>query len=250
MITSSSKSLLNILALLLFLCGPLGNSSAQTTPRVNESGSQNINIRTTVAGEKKAGGVNRLFILSGQSNMALLDERHNFIPALQQAFPNDEIVVVKNSKGGQPIREWIFVESGKEPVTNSLYGREFTSACLVWYQGGADAKRKTQNTYEVHLKGLIKQLRTDINQPNMTVLIVRMNKHMLGDEGWDAVRTIQVKVAEEDPLGDWLDTDLLGSTLHYNKVQYGRLGEMLAEKTAALVPKQSKKAASGNKHLD
>ncbi len=258
MITFSLKSLLNLVVFLWFLCGSQDNFSAQTTKRVNESGSNGINIRTTVAGEKKEGGVSRLFILSGQSNMALLDERYSFIPALQQAFPNDEIVVVKNSKGGQQICEWILVEPEKEPVPRNLYtlllsdvksamkGKEFASACFVWYQGGADAKRKTQNTYEVHLKGLIKQLRTDMSQPNMPVLIIRMNTHLLGDEGWDTVRTIQVKVAEEDPLGDWLDTDPLGSNLHYHEEEYGRLGVMLAEKAAALTKKQSKKAASGN----
>jgi hypothetical protein len=54
------------------------------------------------ATEKKV----RLFILTGQSNMAGLDPKVSFTPAVQEAFSDDEVIVVKYALGGQPIRRW------------------------------------------------------------------------------------------------------------------------------------------------
>ena len=47
-----------------------------------------------------------LFILSGQSNMVGLKEEQSFIPELITAFAEDEIVIVKEAKGSQPISQW------------------------------------------------------------------------------------------------------------------------------------------------
>ena len=46
----------------------------------------------------------RLFILSGQSNMAHLDPAVSFTPAMKKAFPGDEVIVVKNSETFQALR--------------------------------------------------------------------------------------------------------------------------------------------------
>ena len=48
----------------------------------------------------------RLFILSGQSNMAGLNPDVSFTPAVKAAIPADEVIVVKSAQGGQPIRRW------------------------------------------------------------------------------------------------------------------------------------------------
>ncbi|MGM0490933.1 MAG: sialate O-acetylesterase, partial [Planctomycetota bacterium] len=47
-----------------------------------------------------------LFILSGQSNMAGLDPDISFTPTVTQAFGQDNVIVVKDAQGGQPIRRW------------------------------------------------------------------------------------------------------------------------------------------------
>ena len=56
-------------------------------------------------GSNKA-GKNRLFILSGQSNMVYFDPAPTFEPALQKAFPGNQIIVVKDAHVGQPIMKW------------------------------------------------------------------------------------------------------------------------------------------------
>ena len=49
----------------------------------------------------------RLFILSGQSNMAGLNHQKYILPELEKAFAGDEILIVKWSRGGQPIKKWM-----------------------------------------------------------------------------------------------------------------------------------------------
>ena len=53
----------------------------------------------------KAGG-RHLFILSGQSNMAKFNEKTTFIPAVEAAFGRENVIVVKDAQGGQPIQRW------------------------------------------------------------------------------------------------------------------------------------------------
>ena len=48
----------------------------------------------------------RLFILSGQSNMSKLNPDISFTPTVKKAFPGDQIIVIKDASGGQPIRQW------------------------------------------------------------------------------------------------------------------------------------------------
>ena len=48
----------------------------------------------------------RLFILSGQSNMAAMDPDVSFTPTVAQAFADDDVVVVKFARSGQLIRMW------------------------------------------------------------------------------------------------------------------------------------------------
>ena len=47
-----------------------------------------------------------LFILSGQSNMVLLNPSLTLKPALSKVFGAEHVLVVKNAIGGQPIRRW------------------------------------------------------------------------------------------------------------------------------------------------
>ena len=48
----------------------------------------------------------RLFVVSEQSNMVYLNPDASFTPAVKQAFPNDEVIVVRSAEGGTPIRRW------------------------------------------------------------------------------------------------------------------------------------------------
>ena len=57
------------------------------------------------------------------------------------------------------------------------------------------------------MNGLIKQIRDDLKHPKMVVSIGRLSDHLKNNEAWDAVRAAQMKVAKEDALVGWVDTD-------------------------------------------
>jgi hypothetical protein len=122
---------------------------------------------------------------------------------------------------------------------------------FVWMQGEEDSKAGG-DVYEESLKGLIAQVRGDLKRPDTMFIIGRLSDCQEDAKKprpfWASIREIQVKVAEADPLGAWVDTDDLndpGNTLHYNKAGYHTLGERYVAKAVELIGKKgSSKPAS------
>jgi len=202
----------------------------------------------------------RLFILSGQSNMAGLDPDISFTPTVKAAFPDDEVIVVKSAQGGQPIRRW-YEEwnpgpgkkaSGGGNSNGDLYDRLMRAVrsavgdkkpetiAFVWMQGERDARELHGDVYAASLKGLIEQLRGDLGRRDVVAVIGRLSDFSNGNDrygNWDEVRAAQVEVAEADPLAGWIDTDDLNGPndgLHYGK-GYVELGKRFAEKAIELI---------------
>jgi len=215
--------------------------------------------RTGVAEPK---GKVRLFILSGQSNMAYLDESKSFTPTIKNAFPGDEVIVVRYAVGGTPIRLWFkgwkapegadeswtkdneqqgsLYDKLMEKVKKAVEGKTPDTVSFVWMQGERDAKGGVSDSYEDGLRGLIKKVREDMKRDDVTVVIGRLSDHLKGKKHWDAVRAIQEKVATEDPRGAWVDTDGLNgpnNDLHYTREGSVELGRLFAEKTIGLLSK-------------
>jgi hypothetical protein len=209
------------------------------------------------------GGKTRLFILSGQSNMAGLNPDLSFTPAVKKAFAGDEVIVVKSAQGGQPIRRWYKnwkapanIELKPRPgekgngdlydvlltkVQGAIAGKKIDTVTFVWMQGEADAQRGLASVYEESLRGLIKQLRDDLKRPDLTFVIGRLSDYKNGSAGWDTVRAAQEKVAREDMLGAWVDTDDLNgpkNDLHYNREGYVELGSRFAAKSLELLARK------------
>jgi len=198
----------------------------------------------------------RLFILSGQSNMAGLKPEISFTPALQKAFPKDEIVVVKSAQGGQPIRRWLKDWKGPDgievkPVKHGdLYDtlmeqvraagkdKTFDSVSFVWMQGERDARERLSSVYAKSLLGLIDQLRKDLKRPDMTVVIGRLSDCSNGNAAWDQLRAAQEEAVAKEPRARLVDTDDLNGPnngLHYTKDGYAELGRRFAAKTIELL---------------
>ncbi|MCK5443803.1 MAG: hypothetical protein KAJ23_18105, partial [Maribacter sp.] len=99
-----------------------------------------------------------LFILSGQSNMQGLRLEESFTPSLEAEFGAENIIVVKDAKGGQPIRRWyqnwrplLGDEPKAQPdLYDSLMAKTFpeieekkiASVTFIWMQGERDAREK------------------------------------------------------------------------------------------------------------
>jgi len=207
------------------------------------------------AGKKKA----RLFILSGQSNMAGLNPDISFTPAVTKAFSGDEVIVVKSARGGQPIRRWYkkwtapqgakvrpfkpgdLYETLMAAVKKKVGERSFdafASVSFVWMQGERDAKERLSAVYAESMRGLIAQLRGDIGRPDMTAVIGRLSDCIKNNAHWEGVRKAQAEVAAADSLVAVVDTDDLNGPrngLHYTKDGYKVLGQRFADAAIALI---------------
>ena len=216
----------------------------------------------SMAAEKKT----YLFILCGQSNMNKIDPA-SFKNIVQKAFPGDEIIVVKDSQSGNPIRSWLEewktvdgkqfkMAGGKRQgklydrlmgmVKPAIKDKKLDSVTFVWMQGEADAKEYGRE-YEGALKALMAKIKKDINQAEMNFVLGRISDYGIKDKErpyWNMIREVQVKVAEADPRGEWVDTDDLNGPangLHYDGNGVIKLTERFAEKSVKLVKEHDAK---------
>ena len=205
-----------------------------------------------------------LFILSGQSNMVGLKPEVSFNPAVEKEFGKDHVIVVQDAQSGSPIRNWVKdwkpgagknVKAGKQPmghlyerlmgkVKPAIAGQEIEAVTFVWMQGERDAKEGHGEVYATSFTMLIDQLKADLKRKDITFVIGRISDHGIRNgmeiPDWPVVREAQVKLAEADPQGAWVDTDDLngpGDGLHYNAAGYASLGERFAEASIKLIKK-------------
>jgi len=208
-------------------------------------------------------GGKHLFILSGQSNMGALDPNLSFTPLLEATFGKDNVVVIKDAQGGQPIRRWYKgwkPEWGGDdrPKLGELYDRlmqkvlpvvkreQFATVTFVWMQGERDANDKRGSVYRESLEGLLRQLANDLGRDDMQFVIGRLSDYGLNKPDWMLVREVQVAVAESSPRGAWVDTDDLNdgvnrkgvdvrNDLHFSVKGYAEFGKRLAEQAIRLI---------------
>jgi Carbohydrate esterase, sialic acid-specific acetylesterase len=204
-----------------------------------------------------------LFILSGQSNMAGLDPNASFTPAVQKAFGMDNVIVIKDAQGGQPIRKWfkdwkpagdnskdsggkngILYDRLMGVVKPAIEGQKIATVTFVWMQGEADAKGSHGDVYGTSFEGIIKQLQADLNREDIYFVIGRISDMDMENKAaphWTMVRDAQVKLAEGSPRGAWVDTDdlsMMKDNLHYTKDGYKTLGQRFADKAIALIQRK------------
>lgn len=228
-----------------------------------------IVLMMLVPGMARAEG-KHLFILSGQSNMAGLDPNASFTPAVEAEFGKDKVTVVKNALSGAPIRCWVrdyeFPDKreidekekksiGKkyddliQAVRAATKGGTYDSVTFLWMQGERDAKEQLADVYARSFQAILEQLKKDLKRKDINFVIGRISDFDMQNKNyphWTRIRDIQVKLAEGDPRGAWVDTDDLndskpgaaGGGLHYNKPGYVTLGQRFAEKTIALAKKK------------
>lgn len=217
-----------------------------------------------------------LFILSGQSNMAGMNPKLGFEPEAAALFPNAHVAYIKVAAGGMPIRYWVAewdeiakqhgLDPGKARAADKNKGTVYyqpildqfaellkkhpnpASVTFCWMQGERDAKSNLDAAYGDALKQLIANLRRDLKQPNMNFVIGRLSDFgKPGDVSWQAVRKVQVEIANGDPRGAWVDCDDLNNKekngavtndLHYTPSGYELLGRRYVRQAKALIDGQ------------
>jgi hypothetical protein len=206
-----------------------------------------------------------LILLSGQSNMAHMDPSRVFTPEVEKYFGVGNVVVVKSAQRGQPIRRWYKkwkVTGHQNPnqigdlyqrlITETkaaIRGKSLKSVTLIWMQGESDAKEHLSDHYEEAFLGILEQLKSDLGVKEINYIIGRLSDHGLGQQDWDKIREIQVKLGEAGPHSAWVNTDDLndvnkrgdgtrpkaGNNLHYSQEGYDLLAKRYVEKVKALV---------------
>ncbi|KUJ83844.1 MULTISPECIES: sialate O-acetylesterase [Microbulbifer] len=203
------------------------------------------------------GNKRHLFILAGQSNMERLDAARLFTPLLEAALPADQLLVIKDARGGQPIRRWVsgpgrsLSAMGRGPLYRQLLGRieaetgglyDFDSVTFIWMQGERDAREGLGAYYEEKLRALLAALQQDLARHDIGLVIGRISDHGLDGPrslDWQRVREAQMRVADGLPLGSWVNTDDLNdglgadgerqvNALHLTPSGYRELGRRFA----------------------
>ncbi|MGK0453261.1 MAG: hypothetical protein ACJAYY_000721 [Paraglaciecola sp.] len=199
--------------------------------------------------------------------MARLSPDISFIPALESKYGKENLVVVKDAKGSQPISEWYkewkspfeekAIKTGElyniliKKVFDSIKNKNIETVTFIWMQGERDARMKFSSVYEESLMGAYKQLQEDLKQENIYMVIGRLSDFDMQNEKWlhwTKIRDIQVKVGESNPKFAWINTDDLNTgidnngkevtnDLHLTKEGYKILGERFAEKAIELIQK-------------
>lgn len=211
-----------------------------------------------------------LFILSGQSNMAGLRPQESFTPTVVKEFGAKNVIVVKDAKGGQPIRRWYKQwkpSQGDQPkATGDLYdqlltkvkaavkGQKIATVTFIWMQGERDAREQHGTVYLASLKGLLAQLSKDLQRQDIHCVIGRLSDFDLQNKRckhWTMIRKAQVEFATTHSSGAWVDTDDLNdgtnrkgrkiqNDLHYSAEGYKVLGTRFATQAIGLI-KHAKK---------
>ncbi|MEC7108943.1 MAG: sialate O-acetylesterase [Planctomycetota bacterium] len=206
-----------------------------------------------------------LFILSGQSNMQGHRPDEAFTPAVQEAFGTDQVIVIQDALGGQPIQRWYKAwkdPQGQSPKTRGdLYDRlmakvqpaiadkTIESVTFIWMQGERDAKMQWASVYEKSLRGLHQQLSNDLGRDDVGFIIGRLSDFDMQNRrypDWTEIREIQVKVADSAPDFAWVNTDDLNdginragkkiqNDLHYSGEGYKELGRRFASTALKLI---------------
>ena len=219
------------------------------------------------AASLQAGGAGKhLFILSGQSNMERLDPEISFTPAIEAEFGDENVVIVHDAEGGQPIQRWYSVTDNK---TGDLYARlmkkvstatrsaPISTVTFLWMQGETNAAQKDGDLYKANLTHLLDQVAKDSGAQALNFVIGRLSDHALEsglkkhrkmNPHWAMIRDIQMDVADASPRGTWVNTDDLNTVdskkgiietgLHYSEDGYKIFGERLAAAAIALMQSQ------------
>ncbi|MCH2182718.1 MAG: sialate O-acetylesterase [Mariniblastus sp.] len=212
-----------------------------------------------------------LFILSGQSNMQAHKPGEAFTPAVSQAFGQENVIVVQDALGGQPLHRWYKdwkAPQGETPqpigdlydrlmkkVRPAIENQTLASVTFLWMQGERDARMQWGEVYGDSLLGLHRQLSRDLERDDVNFVIGRLSDFDMQNKRykhWTKVREAQVATAEGNPRFDWVNTDDLndgtnrkGKTikddLHYSADGYKQLGQRFAEKSIGLIRRHSAK---------
>lgn len=198
-----------------------------------------------------------LFILSGQSNMSKLDPEISFIPNVEAEFGKNQVIIVKDALGGQPIRRWYkkwhpahdhapesngdLYDQLMDKVNEAIKGEKISTVTFAWMQGERDAREKQGEVYAASLKGLFDQISEDMGRKDIHFIVGRISDFDMKNEKyphWTMIRQAQMDVAKTYPNCALINTDDLNgdiNDLHYTDEGYKIFGKRLADEAIKMI---------------
>lgn len=157
--------------------------------------------------------------------------------AIQKAYPDDKIYLIKKASGGTSMhKHWTF-ENGKGPLLKSFL-RDAKAALknlkeeqvkyeikgMLWMQGESDAAQGKGKEYEASLLHFIKEIRKEFGEKEMPFIMGRILPTFDKPEGnGPLVRAAQERIAKEDENVACFNTD---DFPRINKGHYNHEGQL------------------------
>ena len=164
--------------------------------------------------------------------------------AMRQAFPKDEIYLIKTAAGGTSMHKHWTVEGNKGALVKRFIssaqaalknlkdeGVKYRVEGMLWMQGESDADQGKGAEYEDSLKKFIKEMRREFKEREMPFIMGRIITTFDKPKGnGPLVRAAQESVAEEVKNVVCFDTDDFD---RINKGHYNHEGQLELGKTFA-----------------
>lgn len=149
----------------------------------------------------------------GSSNLSDLAADACWLPAAAELYPT--------------VRDWLLArQAGYGDVID----------VVVWLQGEGDAQTQAQSlAYDVNLHALTTQLRTDLGNPNLIVVVPRLNASCNRNYLANVRSQVALWEARNPVLNRLTDTDAIAmapDALHYLSVGYAAIGQGVSSRTA------------------
>jgi hypothetical protein len=179
----------------------------------------------------------------------------SFGHAMAQAFPGEDIRLVKYAAGGTALHDdWSptvkgrqytgFMKTAKSALEElTASGTEYEVAGMMWLQGESDAGEKKGDAYEKNLTEFIAHMRAEFKTPHMPFIIARVRSHYGKKTGHATlVRDAQVKVGDTVKCAGWFDTDhcSMVNNGHYDAAGLIEIGKRFAENYTGTISKAKK----------
>ena len=200
-----------------------------------------------------------------------LRPHESFTPTVEAEFGKENVLVIKDALGGQPIRRWYknwkpftgnelvtigdLYDSLMNKVNPAIANEKIETITFVWMQGERDAREKNGDVYKESLIGLYNQLSKDLSRDDINFVIGRLSDFDMVNAKyphWTMIREIQVEVANSNPRFTWIDTDDLNDgvnrngkeikdDLHMSAQGYIVMGERFAIEAIELIKRSNNK---------
>lgn len=162
-----------------------------------------------------------------------------FGPVIADAYPEVTIGLIPAAVGGTPLSRWVkggdlyerAVELAKQ---NQKYG---VIKGAIWHQGEGDSSNpKLYNTYQKRLSGMIADLRTDLNEPDMPFVMGELGE-FFKRPGATTVNEALHGIAKEVPATAVASSKGLpakSDQVHFNAASEKEFGKRYAEQMLKL----------------